>query len=394
VSFVYRLITNYEALLVLARFFFSVFLILFAWAPAGSSIQWVTVASCIYYVMSSLWLAVYYRKPHVQKQWHLWSTFVYIDLAVVSSMVYTLGGLKTDVYYFYYQAMAMASFMMRWNRALVFALIGDLCYIVTLLLQPGNGSVRELLLRMAMFLITTMMFPLLAFLDYKRRKSYHEAYQLLQEKEQLVQEMECYNRQVAEYTFDLHNKAVLDQLTKLHNHGYFHSRAVIEVEKSKQSGRPLSLVMLDIDNFKQVNDTYGHLVGDEVLIAISSKLTELLEGTYHIPFRTGGEEMSVLLADTGQDEAYVFAEYLRENIANAKVLLPNGRNLSVTVSVGVASFPTQCDNHQQLIDCADQAMYAAKTSGKNRTQMYVRAATATEAETAVCVAVAEAKVDG
>jgi diguanylate cyclase (GGDEF)-like protein len=371
VSFVYRFLTNYEALLVLARFFFSIFLLLFAWEPPGSSVEWITLASCIYYVISSLWLALYYRKPQKQKQWHLWKTFVYIDVAVVSTMVYTLGGLHTDVYYFYYQAMAMASYMMRWNRALVFALIGDLCYVVMLLLQHGDGTVRELMLRLVVFLITSLMFPLLAFLDYKRRKSYHEVYRLLQEKEQLVQEMEAYNRQVAEYTFQLHDKAVLDQLTHLHNQGYFHSRAVIEVEKSKQSGKPISLVMLDIDNFKQVNDTYGHLVGDEVLIAISSKLSELVKGTYHIPFRTGGEELSVLMGDTGHEEAYTFAEYVRENIAKADVLLPGGRKLNVTVSIGVASFPTHCKNHQTLIDCADQAMYSAKTSGKNRTVCYV-----------------------
>ncbi|MGZ4164257.1 MAG: diguanylate cyclase [Tumebacillaceae bacterium] len=364
----YRLVTNYEALLVLARFFFSIFLIIFAWPPKGAPIDWTMVGACLYYLISSISLGVYYRRP--QKHWRLWTTFVSLDLAVVSAMVYALGGLKTDVYYFYYQAMAMASFMMRWNRALGFALAGDVCYIVTLLLQPNDISVRDFLLRMSVFLITSLMFPLLAFLDYKRRKSYHEAYRLVQEKEQLVQEMESYNRQVAEYTFDLHNKAVLDQLTQLHNHGYLHSRAVIEVEKSKQSGKPLSLVMMDIDNFKQVNDTYGHLVGDEVLIVIASKLNEVVKGTYHVPFRSGGEEMSVLMADTGIEEAYKFAEYLREQIAGVQVLLPNGRTLGVTVSVGVASFPLLCDNHQQLIDLADQAMYAAKMAGKNRTLRY------------------------
>jgi diguanylate cyclase (GGDEF)-like protein len=367
-SFLFRFLSNYEALLITLRMIMTSTLLLFAWNPYTNSFNVIMLSAFGYYLLTTASMACWYGKG--KGRWTLWRALLFTDMIAVTLMVYNQGGLMSDVYYAYYLLLAMASFMYTCHKTALFTLLTNATYLMALLLAPGAASVRDVTIRMIFFLFLSILFPLLSLMETRQQESVTVSSRLNWEKEQLKKEMESINRQVAEYTFDLHNKAVLDQLTDLHNHSYLHSQLIIEVEKAKQSGHPVSLVMFDIDNFKRINDTFGHLIGDEVLRLISRRLKELLQGTYHTPCRSGGEELAVIMPDTGLEEAYKIADDLRQELANVKIPLSGGEFLRVTTSVGVACFPETSRNHQHLIDCADQAMYVAKTSGKNRTCRY------------------------
>ena len=161
----------------------------------------------------------------------------------------------------------------------------------------------------------------------------------------------------------LKEMAVRDHLTSLYNHNFFYSRLDEEFERAVRYETPLALIMMDIDNFKQINDTYGHRVGDMVLKEISALIKKGVRKT-DIVARYGGEEFSVILPHTLVKGAVDEAERLREMIeSHAYAGLANHK---VTISVGVASYPQQgAMNSGNLVNHADDALYRAKWSGKN-----------------------------
>jgi diguanylate cyclase (GGDEF)-like protein len=168
-------------------------------------------------------------------------------------------------------------------------------------------------------------------------------------------------------------QAVTDELTGLFNHRRFQEVMTGEVERARRYHHELGLVMLDIDNFKQVNDTYGHLQGDMVLREVARVLRQTSRDVDE-PARYGGEEMAVALPQTDLEGAYQFAERVRRRIEALELPLRGGRDgaLRVTASFGVASLGTAGgDDKDTLVAAADAALYEAKRSGKNRT---VRAA--------------------
>ncbi|MDA8065231.1 MAG: diguanylate cyclase [Thermaerobacter sp.] len=158
--------------------------------------------------------------------------------------------------------------------------------------------------------------------------------------------------------------ATHDGLTDLVNHREFHRRLQEEVTRALRYARPLSLLMLDIDHFKQINDTYGHLQGDQVL----SELGRILRGNSRssdMAARYGGEEFTLLLPELGGEEARLAAERLRAAVEGHPFRL-NGSPVPVTVSVGVASLGGPVGSAPALLEAADRAMYASKTAGRNR----------------------------
>nr|WP_236588307.1 diguanylate cyclase [Tumebacillus amylolyticus] len=358
-----RFLTNYEAFLVTSRSFFALLLLLYVRNP-------MMLGGFLYYIVTSLVMAFGYNRW--EKRWPFWYSTVVVDLLMVSAMVYANGGLDSDLYYYYFLTMAMAAFAHRWSKVVnvSFTTAVNGLYLLTLLLAPGTISWRDLVFRAVMFFAVSTVFPMLSFIEFQRQLTAERERLASEEKDRLQREMESMNREVAEYAFDLHQMAVLDQLTKLHNHNYFHTRIVVETEKAKQHGKPVALVLFDIDNFKLVNDTYGHLVGDDVLRKIAAQMLLVSKGTYWVPCRVGGEELAVLLPESDLQAGFEAAETFRLEIEKLRVPIPTGELLNVSVSVGVSSFPESCNNHQQLIDRADQAMYAAKRSGKNRTVVY------------------------
>lgn len=155
-----------------------------------------------------------------------------------------------------------------------------------------------------------------------------------------------------------------DGLTKLYNHSIFQERLGEEIEAADRYDRDLSLLMLDIDNFKQVNDNYGHQAGDQIL----KKLAQLLKQevrTSDILARYGGEEFTVILPETNGREAYLIGQRLNEAIKNMEVDY-NQWELSITVSIGVATYQSE-QSQEEFIEAVDQALYQAKNQGKDCT---------------------------
>lgn len=160
------------------------------------------------------------------------------------------------------------------------------------------------------------------------------------------------------------NLAVTDKLTGLRNRRYFDQRLNEEIHHAGRQQTPLSLLMLDIDDFKLVNDTHGHVVGDRVLQNLGRILTGQL-WQVDVASRYGGEEFAVILPQTDTAAAEKVAERIRARVAELRVTLPEKGEISVTISIGVASFPLCGDSAEGLTEHADQALYEAKHAGKN-----------------------------
>lgn len=155
--------------------------------------------------------------------------------------------------------------------------------------------------------------------------------------------------------------AIRDGLTGLYNYRYFNEMLTQQVGQSRRYGWPLSLLFLDLDDFKAVNDSLGHPAGDVVLKTVAEYLTRSVRQA-DILCRYGGEEFVVLLPQTSADQAALLAERLRAGIAGLKIPLPEGE-LAVTVSIGVAGLSAEGDGHE-LVKAADRALYRAKEEGK------------------------------
>ena len=164
--------------------------------------------------------------------------------------------------------------------------------------------------------------------------------------------------------------AVLDPLTALHNRRYLSSHLVTLFEESADRGRALSVLLIDVDHFKAINDTYGHDAGDDVLRELALRLRRNIRGI-DLACRLGGEEFVVVLPDTRPDSAYLVGERLRQSIAAAPFVV-GGRNrpVNVTASMGVAALEYDNDTPDLILKRADQALYCAKRDGRNRVISY------------------------
>lgn len=162
--------------------------------------------------------------------------------------------------------------------------------------------------------------------------------------------------------------AMTDPLTEMNNRRTFFDAARKEFERIRRFKRTLSILMVDIDRFKNINDTYGHSVGDLVLREIAARIKNSIR-TVDIAARYGGEEFIVLMPETGLDEACQVAERIRKSVAD----YPFGEDtvpVTATLSIGVAEIDEQSKSMDQLIICADHALYTAKAAGRNRVEGY------------------------
>ncbi|PHV12753.1 sensor domain-containing diguanylate cyclase [Chitinimonas sp. BJB300] len=164
-------------------------------------------------------------------------------------------------------------------------------------------------------------------------------------------------------------KATMDPLTGIANRGYFMERAMVEWQRAARYQRPLGVLMLDIDHFKHVNDTYGHDVGDEVLQVLCQRIQRQLRET-DLFGRMGGEEFCVLLPEEPDSGIVYNAERLRQRVAETPIRLKSGCELIVTMSIGCACLQVETTDLTLLIKQADQALYAAKRAGRNRVVLY------------------------
>jgi diguanylate cyclase (GGDEF)-like protein len=157
---------------------------------------------------------------------------------------------------------------------------------------------------------------------------------------------------------------ITDTLTSVYCRRYFLERFSEELKRSKKNKLSLTFLMIDIDNFKQFNDRYGHLVGDAILRQVSKTIHDTVRQIDFIG-RYGGEEISVVLAETNKEQANFAAERIRQAIS-LEVIKIYDEKLKVTVSIGVSTFPDNASNMHDLIEMADQALYLAKETGKNK----------------------------
>jgi diguanylate cyclase (GGDEF)-like protein len=162
-----------------------------------------------------------------------------------------------------------------------------------------------------------------------------------------------------------HQRAITDALTRLYNHGFFRQRLEIEIERARETGDQVSLVIFDIDHFKKYNDTYGHEEGNEVLVSVAA-IMKRIGRRGDVIARYGGEEFVALLYGASSEEARAFAETVRTAVEKHPFAEAPGRSpRHVTVSAGCATFPPAADE-DELIKQADERLYQAKAQGRNR----------------------------
>jgi diguanylate cyclase (GGDEF)-like protein len=158
----------------------------------------------------------------------------------------------------------------------------------------------------------------------------------------------------------------LDSLTRVYNHGYFIHFLHKQAQTCLEENQPLSLIMLDIDFFKQYNDTYGHLVGDEILVRLCEVICAHIKNTDAVG-RWGGEEFTIALPNTSGEQAMLVSERIRQTMASLKLQDTQHTTLPApTVSQGIAEFPAETKDITKLIDLADNRLYTAKERGRDQ----------------------------
>ena len=164
---------------------------------------------------------------------------------------------------------------------------------------------------------------------------------------------------------ELSKLSITDPLTKVHNRRYFDEVLQREIQRAQRTGQPLSLILVDIDHFKQFNDRYGHLVGDDCLRLVASVLSKEIHRASDLVARFGGEEFVIILADSSEEEAMELAERVRIAIAELQFIY-GGKRIPISASMGVAGkVPTSTCTARSYVDAADQALYRAKEEGRN-----------------------------
>ena len=196
-------------------------------------------------------------------------------------------------------------------------------------------------------------------------------HQRVQEREKKLQEeliekndrLHSMNQKLAELS-------IRDELTGLYNHRFFQEKMTEEFIRAVRYHYPLSCLLIDIDYFKTVNDTYGHPAGDEILKELSWFFTSYLRRSDTIA-RYGGEEFVVLLPHLGYEEAYLLAERIRKKIMDHSFVVRSGMSMKLSVSIGLSSYPEDsADRKETLLFYADKALYRAKGSGRNKVYAY------------------------
>jgi two-component system cell cycle response regulator len=170
----------------------------------------------------------------------------------------------------------------------------------------------------------------------------------------------------------LHREAqrlsITDGLTGVWNRRYLQLTLAKEIDRSQRFGRPLSVLMIDIDDFKLVNDRFGHPRGDEVLVELTRRALGQIRTQIDFLTRYGGEEFVVVLPETPAEGAMVVAQKIRQAIGEEPFLSEGGPQVEVTVSIGASTFPEDGSSMQELVEAADQAMYRAKEGGRDRVE--------------------------
>lgn len=162
----------------------------------------------------------------------------------------------------------------------------------------------------------------------------------------------------------------MDKLTELYNRSYLDPFLDNEIDAAKKENQQISVIMVDMDHFKEINDTYGHIVGDHVLTIFAQVVLKCIRKT-DIIARYGGDEFIVVLPNTDTDTAKSVAERIREDVSEKYIPPIDGVVISsIHCSVGISTYPVHCDSKNSLLRTSDLALYMAKRSGRNCTKVY------------------------
>ncbi len=158
--------------------------------------------------------------------------------------------------------------------------------------------------------------------------------------------------------------AFIDELTKVYNIRYLHVALDNEIKRAERFGTFLSVLFLDLDYFKNINDTYGHLTGSKLLIEIAKEIKKCVR-SIDIVTRYGGDEFVVICTETDPDLAMKVAERIRKKIEETEFLKDDGKNIKITASIGIATYPVNATSKSELLELADRAMYRGKETTRN-----------------------------
>jgi diguanylate cyclase (GGDEF)-like protein len=274
-------------------------------------------------------------------QWQLWAEAV-IALGVVTALVALSGGPGSPYYIGFVLVVGAGALWSTATGALLLALGGSVAYLVAVFVAQPTDELRDgAFERVAFNVLLLVLVALLGWITGREQRRVREA--------------------------DL-EKSRFDALTGLFTRGYFLSRLEGEVQRSARSRRPFSMLMIDLDGLKAANDRFGHAAGDVLLRSVADVIKASLRGT-DVAGRYGGDELLVLLPETGAGGAIRVAEKVRLDIA--RLALPrDGSALSTTVSIGVVTCPFDGRSTHELVRSADAAMYEAKRRGRNQIVHY------------------------
>ncbi len=283
------------------------------------------------------------------------------DLAVISALIYARGGGLTDLYNLYYLAIVQAAVLFSWRESMVTSVTAGLLYVLAAAFGPVAWPILGL--RVGFFILVGAMAGYLADAVKHERLERETSTELLEE-------LRVAHENLRAYAEEIGRLAVTDGLTNLYNHTYFQQRLDEEVKRAERYSFPLAVLMVDIDNFKEYNDTLGHVAGNGLL----KELADILKGAVRevdIVARYGGEEFTIILPETDGSAALTVAQRIRRRVEEhpfvGEARLAAAR---VTVSIGAAGYPSAASNRNELIERADQAMYAAKRDGRNRVALH------------------------
>lgn len=270
----------------------------------------------------------------------------YFDAALVSFYVFLTGGLNSDAYIFLFFLIGYCGMLNDYSNTIKIGIFSIAAYTISCMFSARVDLQEINYLRLAIKDLMLALCTVGVSYVYFEVKKYDE----MHKKEFLL--------------------ARTDKLTGLANRHYFDQKVREEIEYSNYTGNPLNILMFDLDNFKGFNDTYGHTLGDKLLVLFSDIIKQNIRKT-DIPVRYGGEEFLLLIRDLDIYIAKSVGERIRKQLEKQRIYIGSeGDRKRVTVSCGIAQYPKHAPNIKDAIECADRALYHAKEYGKNMVVLY------------------------